>query len=330
MLRLISPVRFSHRLKMSLSNTQIAWQKALDALPATPDNIPAFFFSHGSPVLAVPASYTRSGSFGEMGRYMGPDGPLATFLKDFGPVLIKKYKPKGIVVFSAHWETRGERLVTDYGDENPLLMDYFGFPSDVYKLKFKSRGDSALARRVVELFNKAGDRARTTTKLEPRGDDGRGFEGPGIDHGVFVPFRIMFGSDFTEIPIVQVSIDSSLNPEKNWAIGKAVTELRKEGILVLSGGLTVHNLGDMSGFAPSTAKSAHHQFEEAVLRATEISNASERKTAMMALPLHPGFRASHPRAEHFIPVYIAGGAGEEGGSVVLAQAYGTLTVAFGL
>jgi aromatic ring-opening dioxygenase catalytic subunit (LigB family) len=61
---------------------------------------------------------------------------------------------------------------------------------------------------------------------EPRGQDGRGFEGTGLDHGVFVPFRIMFGEEFTDIPIVQVSIDGSLDPEKNWQVGKAVAKLR--------------------------------------------------------------------------------------------------------
>lgn len=43
-------------------------------------------------------------------------------------------------------------LVTDYGAENPLLMDYFGFQPALYKLKFKSRGDSGLSQRVVELY----------------------------------------------------------------------------------------------------------------------------------------------------------------------------------
>ena len=46
----------------------------------------------------------------EVMKHMGPTGPLATFLKDFGPALLSKYKPKGIVVFSAHWDTSGERL----------------------------------------------------------------------------------------------------------------------------------------------------------------------------------------------------------------------------
>ena len=42
--------------------------------------------------------------------------------------------------------------VTDYGDENPLLMDYYNFDPELYKLKFNSRGDAALSKRVVELF----------------------------------------------------------------------------------------------------------------------------------------------------------------------------------
>lgn len=75
---------------------------------------------------------------------------------------------------------------------------------------------------------KAGQKARTSPVIEARGEDGRGFEGPGLDHGVFVPFRIMFGEDFTGIPIVQVSIDSSLDPATNWAVGKAVAKLRCE------------------------------------------------------------------------------------------------------
>ena len=47
--------------------------------------------------------------------------------------------------------------VTDYGEENPLHFDYYGFPPDFFKLKFKSRGDSHLANRIVSLYNKVCD-----------------------------------------------------------------------------------------------------------------------------------------------------------------------------
>lgn len=57
-------------------------------------------------------------------EHMGPKGPLATFLKDFGPALLKKYQPKGIVVFSAHWETAGERV--------GVFLIYVPRPSSMY------------------------------------------------------------------------------------------------------------------------------------------------------------------------------------------------------
>lgn len=88
--------------------TQSEWKRSIEALPATPDNIPAFFLAHGSPFLCFPE--TEVGIYGRMSGYAGPGGPLATFLRDFGPALLKKYQPKGIVVFSAHWETTGTRL----------------------------------------------------------------------------------------------------------------------------------------------------------------------------------------------------------------------------
>lgn len=96
----------------------------------------------------------------------------------------------------------------------------------MYELKFRSRGDSALSQRVVELFRENGHEARTTLPLEPRGRDGRGHMGPGFDHGVFVPFRLMFGEVFTDVPIVEVSFDGSQDPDKNWAVGAAVKKLR--------------------------------------------------------------------------------------------------------
>ena len=43
----------------------------------------------------------------------------------------------------------------------------------------------------------------------------------------------MFGDEFLDTPIVQVSIDESLNPEVNWALGKAITKLRFDRFLPL-------------------------------------------------------------------------------------------------
>ena len=94
---------------MSHPKTRPEWRKVLEELTATPEKIPAFFFGHGSPMLAFPDS-SDGGGFGSVLKHAGPKGPLANFLRDFGPFLLEKYKPKAIVVFSAHWDTRGKRL----------------------------------------------------------------------------------------------------------------------------------------------------------------------------------------------------------------------------
>ena len=51
--------------------------------------------------------------------------------------------------------------MTDYGDENPLLYDYYGFQPALYQLKFKSRGDSALSQRVVQLYKDVSEEIRS-------------------------------------------------------------------------------------------------------------------------------------------------------------------------
>ena len=105
----------------------------------------------------------------------------------------------------------------------------------------------------------------------------------------------MFGEDFTDIPVVEVSLDGTFDPLKNWAVGQAVNQLRSvlpfqccfptcnliyrdhrdEQILVLSGGLTIHNLRDFSCFAEDTAKPAYLAFNDAILDAVQTADVSD-------------------------------------------------------
>lgn len=57
--------------------------------------------------------------------------------------------------------------------------------------------------------------------------------------------------------------------------------------------------------------------------------AEERKRAMINLTKHPGFRTAHPREDHFVPLYVAAGAGEGGEVRVITSLYGAQTFAFG-
>ncbi|KAH9470905.1 hypothetical protein Pst134EA_004817 [Puccinia striiformis f. sp. tritici] len=108
-----------HQLQLS---NPAQWNARLDGLPPRKTGqegvIPAFFFAHGHPGIVFRSESTASRGLETVG------GSLHNFLKDFGPALIKKYQPKGIVVFSAHWESPSKEIkVTDYGNDQPLLYE---------------------------------------------------------------------------------------------------------------------------------------------------------------------------------------------------------------
>ncbi|CAD6572211.1 MAG: hypothetical protein CYPHOPRED_004747 [Cyphobasidiales sp. Tagirdzhanova-0007] len=262
------------------------WLSALESLPEG-GRIPSFFFGHGSEAYSS--------------KYEGE-------LMDFGETLLRKYKPKGIVVFSGHWETDRVRHVTDYADENPLHYDYYGFPQELYDLTWRSRGSKALSEEIVSSFLKAGLPARTVPVTESRGRDGRPGKGPehqgGFDHGVFIPFKLMFPdtNGTFEVPVVEVSIAADLKPESEYQIGKALKDLRDDGILILAGGLTIHSFEDRSSLNERIAKPAFHIWNDKIIEAVQAKGShEERRQALFNLIKEPEFRLAHPREASPIP-----------------------------
>ena len=137
-------------------------------------------------------------------------------------------KPKAILIISGHWE---ERVAT--GQTNPappLYFDYQGFPPHTYELTYPAPGDTNLAERVLGLLNAAGIEANTDGKR-------------GYDHGVFIPLKVAFPD--ADIPIVQLSLRTDLDPAAHIAIGEALQPLRDEEVLIIGSGNTYHYIGKM-------------------------------------------------------------------------------------
>ncbi|KAI7959470.1 hypothetical protein MJO28_003261 [Puccinia striiformis f. sp. tritici] len=305
-----------HQLQLS---NPAQWNARLDGLPPRKTGqegvIPAFFFAHGHPGIVFKSESTASRGLETVG------GSLHNFLKDFGPALMKKYQPKGIVVFSAHWESPSKEIkVTDYGNDQPLLYDYYGFPPKFYEARWHSNGSSELTDRVLACLKQAGMEASRTTRDEPRGRDGLVGPAPGLDHGVFIPFMLMFPEGKEEafpIPVVQVSMDGTLDPKRNIQLGQAVASLRHQGILILSGGLTIHTFENFQEWKFDSSSEEVKHFEREIINASMEESTSERFRKMIDLKRLKGFRKAHPREDHFIPIYIAAGAGSDQGSTTI-------------
>jgi aromatic ring-opening dioxygenase catalytic subunit (LigB family) len=221
---------------------------------------------------------------------------MGQFLRQFPSSLAEA--PQAIVIVSGHWETRGFALT---GSERPpLVYDYYGFPPHTYKLQYTAPGAPQVARRAAELLGEAG----FTAAIDPE---------RGLDHGVFVPLKVAFPE--ARIPVVELSLDASLDPALHLAAGQALAPLRKEGVLLMGAGMSFHNLRAL-GDPRLTTPSRH--FDE-WLTSAATAPAEQRAALLARWEEAPAARLAHPRHEHLLPLMVAAGASDRSGRRIYSE-----------
>ena len=245
---------------------------------------PTYFINHGG----GPCFFLEPGPMRSAWR------SLEDYLRGFAGELAER--PRAILVISGHWEEA--RPTVNSGATPPLLYDYGGFPEYTYRLQWPAPGSPVLAAEICERLAAAG--------VASASDDQRGW-----DHGVFVPFKVMFPQ--ADIPVVQLSLQRDLDPAAHLAIGRALTSLRQDGVLIIGSGQTYHNMG---GFGGSQAPDPAAEAFDAWLREAMV-DPSRRDEALVAWEQAPGARAAQPHEDHLLPLMVAAGAASgEPGEVV--------------
>jgi aromatic ring-opening dioxygenase catalytic subunit (LigB family) len=136
--------------------------------------------------------------------------------------------------------------------------------------------------------------------IESGADAARGF-----DHGVFIPFLLIYPD--ADVPIVQLSLRADLDPAAHLAIGRALAPLRDEGVLIVGSGLSYHNLRDFLGRNAGADDDAA-RFDAWLAAAVEEGDAAVRERRLAAWAEAPAALACHPRSEHLVPLFVAAGA----------------------
>ena len=221
---------------------------------------------------------------------------MEVFLRGLGADLPR---PRAVLVISAHWEETA--FTVNAARQPPLLYDYAGFPAHTYRLRYPAGGDPALAQ-------------RTQTLLQTSGLPARQIDDRGLDHGVFIPFMLIYPQ--ADVPIVQLSLRSGLDPAEHLRAGRALAPLRDEGVLIVGSGMSYHNLQAM--FSPRPRRDAV-VFDD-WLNATLTAAPPEREQALADWTAAPNARSAHPREEHLLPLMVAAGAASgEAGTRVYAE-----------
>jgi aromatic ring-opening dioxygenase catalytic subunit (LigB family) len=198
------------------------------------------------------------------------------------------FRPEAIVVFSAHWE---EKETTVLGGANPeLLYDYYGFPQEAYSFTYPAPGNPVLAKRIMDLFAEAG--------ISSHLDEKRGF-----DHGLFVPLKLMYPA--SNIPCVQVSLIHTLDSGQHLALGKALSSLLSEPVLVIGSGFSFHNMNSFLWEGGKREDFKNDAFQEWLFEAcVENPTQKGRELLLSNWEQAPFARYCHPREEHLLPLLV--------------------------
>lgn len=230
--------------------------------------IPVVFVSHGSPLSLVEA----------------PDALVCW--RALGAALPN---PRAILAVSAHWEAG---LPTTSRAAMPATIhDFYGFPPDLYRLRYPAPGAPALAERAVGLLRAAGIAAAL--------DDDRG-----LDHGAWMPLLSMFPD--ADIPVTQLALAGG--PAEQFAVGRALAPLREEGMLILASGAITHNFGWMDRNAGPEAAPLPQAVAFAEWVAAKVGSGDT--AALLDYRRAPYGAAAHPTADHILPLFTALGAAD--------------------
>lgn len=233
--------------------------------------MPSYFIAHGAPSLVL------------------EDHAYTDLLKQFASS-INPLKPKAIVIFSAHWEQPVQTMSAV--ERYSTIYDFGGFQDELYQMTYPALGDLALSDQIQALFAQHG--------IESVKDEQRG-----LDHGAWAVLKLMYPN--ADIPVVALSVNRYLSNEQQYQIGQALSELREQDVLIIGSGGTVHNLFSVNwraeGIDPWAAEFDNWLQNKLETWDTEaLFNYREQA---------PHAREAVPTSEHFIPLLLAMGAGDQ-------------------
>lgn len=196
-------------------------------------------------------------------------------------------RPTAVLMVSAHWEDAP--LALGATETRPLIYDFGGFPRHYYEVQYAAPGAPSLATRVRALLGNVQD-------VPDRG----------LDHGAYVPLVEMFPD--ADVPVLQISMPT-LDPRRLYDLGRRLAPLRDEGVLIIGSGFFTHNLRGLNpAFGVHEGPGWSMDFDAWGHEALE---AHDIDSLLDFLHKSPSGRTAHPRTEHFAPLFITLGAGED-------------------
>jgi len=244
---------------------------------ASYNKMPVLFTGHGSPMNAI-----------EENRFTYGFRKIAGTLPE----------TRSVLCISAHWYTNGTKVTSTEAPDT--IHDFFGFPSQLYDVRYPAKGDPKLASEIKDLLTPA------VAGLD---------ETRGLDHGAWTVLKHFFPN--ANVPVVQLSINNTKPASYHFSLAKKLAPLRYKGILIIGSGNIIHNLGlvdfqniDRPDYGYEWAIEAREIINQNLLGGKYEALADYRK-----LPL--SVQMAIPTPDHYLPLIYVLGLQEKGESITL-------------
>lgn len=225
--------------------------------------MPALFLGHGSPMNAI-----DDNAFTQTIARLGQELP----------------KPKAILAISAHWMTQGTWVT--HMKAPRTIYDFYGFPAELYEMKYPASGSPELAEKI------------TATVQTPKVNlDEKEW---GLDHGTWTLLRHLYPK--ADIPVVQLSLDMTQSGPFHLELGRKLTSLRDDGVLIVASGNVVHNLRTIDWVLNSKPHDWAIEFDQWV---KERIDARDTKALSTDYLTTAAGKLSVPTADHYFPLLYA-------------------------
>ncbi len=238
----------------------------------TTTRMPSLFIGHGSPMNAI-----QDNSFTQTLTSLGQKLP----------------KPKAIIVFSAHWQTRGTYITS--APMPKTIHDFYGFPQELFDVQYPAPGEVSIVKDLCERFNL-------------KQDDGQW----GFDHGNWSVLKFLYPNLEEKVPVIQISLDINRSEADHFEFARSLRSLRDEGIMFVGSGNIVHNLRLMNRYPSAPAHDWNISFDKWVKENLEKRNFTKENPLVVDYLNREDGKLSNPSTEHYIPLlYTMGTSFEE-------------------